>query len=296
MYAASDDSQSPPQYSFHREQRLNNTVKCFILTPSVHYVTPEFARILAHANDDDVAPTQRHRVCSPPSTKRTALDPLLNQFSMISPPQISMDQQSPCSALSSPSSNLLFTNVLATPPLSVLEMTPSTVAGSSSPETTLFRSSPGADSLESVTPSSMLGQSRYDSSLGILTKKFVQLLRSAPGNKLELNKAASDLGVQKRRIYDITNVLEGIGLIVKDGKNNVAWNDDPQVDLSRASDVAVQVMASDGSVRSGESQATQIATLRGETGALVAQERELDRYINKIDQCTKTRISGEQKR
>lgn len=130
----------------------------------------------------------------------------------------------------------------------------------------------------------MLGQSRYDSSLGILTKKFVQLLRSAPGNKLELNKAASDLGVQKRRIYDITNVLEGIGLIVKDGKNNVAWNDDPQVDLSRASDVAVQVMASDGSVRSGESQATQIATLRGETGALVAQERELDRYINFLAQ------------
>lgn len=29
--------------------------------------------------------------------------------------------------------------------------------------------------------------------------------------------------VQKRRIYDITNVLEGIGLIEKKSKNNIIW-------------------------------------------------------------------------
>lgn len=29
--------------------------------------------------------------------------------------------------------------------------------------------------------------------------------------------------VQKRRIYDITNVLEGIGLIEKKSKNNIHW-------------------------------------------------------------------------
>jgi hypothetical protein len=29
--------------------------------------------------------------------------------------------------------------------------------------------------------------------------------------------------VQKRRIYDITNVLEGIGLIEKKSKNNIKW-------------------------------------------------------------------------
>ena len=31
------------------------------------------------------------------------------------------------------------------------------------------------------------------------------------------------LSVQKRRIYDITNVLEGIGLISKECKNNIRW-------------------------------------------------------------------------
>ena len=37
-------------------------------------------------------------------------------------------------------------------------------------------------------------------------------------------KAADTLAVrQKRRIYDITNVLEGIGLIEKKSKNSIQW-------------------------------------------------------------------------
>lgn len=40
---------------------------------------------------------------------------------------------------------------------------------------------------------------------------------------LDLNKAAEFLDVQKRRIYDITNVLEGINLITKKSKNNIQW-------------------------------------------------------------------------
>ena len=35
--------------------------------------------------------------------------------------------------------------------------------------------------------------------------------------------AAETLQVQKRRIYDITNVLEGINLIRKKSKNNIQW-------------------------------------------------------------------------
>ena len=62
---------------------------------------------------------------------------------------------------------------------------------------------------------------RYDSSLGLLTKKFVALIQGAPEGILDLNQAATALGVQKRRIYDITNVLEGIGLIEKKSKNNI---------------------------------------------------------------------------
>lgn len=64
---------------------------------------------------------------------------------------------------------------------------------------------------------------RYDSSLGLLTKKFIALLRSSTHGDLDLNRAAAQLKVQKRRIYDITNVLEGIQLIEKNSKNHVRW-------------------------------------------------------------------------
>jgi len=64
---------------------------------------------------------------------------------------------------------------------------------------------------------------RYDSSLSLLTKKFVFLLEKAEEGTIDLNRAAESLGVQKRRIYDITNVLEGIGLIEKKSKNNIQW-------------------------------------------------------------------------
>ncbi|XP_024522748.1 transcription factor E2FA [Selaginella moellendorffii] len=64
---------------------------------------------------------------------------------------------------------------------------------------------------------------RYDSSLGLLTKKFIDLLKQAEDGVLDLNKAAETLKVQKRRIYDITNVLEGIGLIEKKLKNRIRW-------------------------------------------------------------------------
>ncbi|OUS44845.1 E2F/DP family winged-helix DNA-binding domain-domain-containing protein, partial [Ostreococcus tauri] len=56
-----------------------------------------------------------------------------------------------------------------------------------------------------------------------LTQRFISLLKSCYKHTLDLNEAARTLNVQKRRIYDITNVLEGIGLIAKTSKNTVTW-------------------------------------------------------------------------
>ncbi|PPS14476.1 hypothetical protein GOBAR_AA06127 [Gossypium barbadense] len=93
------------------------------------------------------------------------------------------------------------------------------------------------------TPSSALGSPsnnltpagpcRYDSSLGLLTK-FINLIKQAEDGSLDLNKAAGTLEVQKRRIYDITNVLEGIGLIEKKLKNRIQWKG---LDVSRPGEV-----------------------------------------------------------
>ena len=49
------------------------------------------------------------------------------------------------------------------------------------------------------------------------------MLKEAPQQTVDLNEAVKTLDVQKRRIYDITNVLEGIGLIRKVSKNNIRW-------------------------------------------------------------------------
>lgn len=65
---------------------------------------------------------------------------------------------------------------------------------------------------------------RHEKSLGLLTTKFVSLLQEAKDGVLDLKVAADQLAVrQKRRIYDITNVLEGIGLIEKKSKNSIQW-------------------------------------------------------------------------
>lgn len=73
------------------------------------------------------------------------------------------------------------------------------------------------------TPKSPTEKTRYDTSLGLLTKKFVDLLAQSSDGVLDLNIAAETLQVQKRRLYDITNVLEGIHLIKKKSKNNIQW-------------------------------------------------------------------------
>ncbi|KAM7075127.1 transcription factor E2F5 [Molossus nigricans] len=68
------------------------------------------------------------------------------------------------------------------------------------------------------------GSSRHEKSLGLLTAKFVSLLQEAQDGVLDLKAAADTLAVrQKRRIYDITNVLEGIDLIEKKSKNSIQW-------------------------------------------------------------------------
>ncbi|XP_070492027.1 transcription factor E2f1-like [Chironomus tepperi] len=65
---------------------------------------------------------------------------------------------------------------------------------------------------------------RYDTSLGLLTKKFMDLLKESPEGVVDLNACSQKLQVQKRRIYDITNVLEGIGILEKKSKNQIQWS------------------------------------------------------------------------
>ena len=121
--------------------------------------------------------------------------------------------------------------------------------------------------------------SRDDNSLGKLTAKFIALLRdpppagssssssgagAVPPGSLDLNRAAEKLGVQKRRIYDITNVLEGIGLIEKTSKNHISWKGDAH--LGGLMEMKAELSA-----------------LESEVSELSVQERMMDDYIERMN-------------
>ncbi|KAK6936265.1 E2F/DP family, winged-helix DNA-binding domain [Dillenia turbinata] len=109
-----------------------------------------------------------------------------------------------------------------------------------------------------------VGPCRYDSSLGLLTKKFINLIKHAEDGIVDLNKAADTLEVQKRRIYDITNVLEGIGLIEKKLKNRIQW---------KGLDVSGPGEADDN-----------IANLQAEVENLSMEEQRLDEQIREMQE------------
>uniref|UniRef100_A0A673AEW0 E2F transcription factor 5 n=1 Tax=Sphaeramia orbicularis TaxID=375764 RepID=A0A673AEW0_9TELE len=100
--------------------------------------------------------------------------------------------------------------------------------------------------------------SRHEKSLGLLTMKFVSLLQEAKDGVLDLKVAADSLAVkQKRRIYDITNVLEGVGLIEKKNKNIIQW---------RGENTGSQT----------QEVLEQVKVLKSQISELEAQEKELD--------------------
>ena len=69
-----------------------------------------------------------------------------------------------------------------------------------------------------------LEEGRQENSLSKLTKKVIDYVRDKKKVNINLNELVKDLGVKKRRIYDITNVLQGIGYVEKQSKNEIIWN------------------------------------------------------------------------
>lgn len=62
-----------------------------------------------------------------------------------------------------------------------------------------------------------------DASLGVLTVRFLELLLMSPDGTIDLREVTKSLQTHRRRIYDITNVLEGFNVIEKQTANKVKW-------------------------------------------------------------------------
>ncbi|XP_076011243.1 transcription factor E2F6 [Genypterus blacodes] len=64
---------------------------------------------------------------------------------------------------------------------------------------------------------------RADMALGKLARRFLELLGASPDGSVDLRVATTSLQTRKRRVYDITNVLDGISLIQRESANIIKW-------------------------------------------------------------------------
>jgi len=64
---------------------------------------------------------------------------------------------------------------------------------------------------------------RCENALGIIARKFTSLIQKAPNKTFDINDACQILDIHKRHIYDVTSVLDGLGLIKKFDKNLITW-------------------------------------------------------------------------
>jgi hypothetical protein len=214
MYCDDNDRSLSPRYGssgrlssssleLNRRSMLNpgtDVRKCFIITPTTKYINPDFSDLY-----DNGIPFDHYEfrtTTSPSYTNNLEFATNSSRFCLTT-------ATSPFSVSLGSSKTLFYSSPIATFVRRRIFPTPPNCSPLSDENSTLHATSPQEESSTTSarrtgTPSSLSHPSRYDSSLGLLTKKFVQILRSSPDNSLDLNRAASELGVQKRRIYDIT--------------------------------------------------------------------------------------------
>lgn len=117
-----------------------------------------------------------------------------------------------------------------------------------------------------ATERGLVHKPRSMKSLTKIAVRFVELMHKTEGGRIDLKEAVTALAFpQKRRIYDITNVLEGIGLIEKISKNVVQWK----------------------GVIPGDLKSRQHMLLKCEVQDLTEKEEMLDQQIHSVRQSIK---------
>lgn len=101
-------------------------------------------------------------------------------------------------------------------------------------------------------------------------------IKSSISGSIDLNDAAEQLNVQKRRIYDITNVLEGVGLTEKRSKNVIAWRAETSTSILNNNDLS--------SDAGSNAVSDELNNLRKQVGDFYEEDAKLDCWINLLKQ------------
>ena len=73
-------------------------------------------------------------------------------------------------------------------------------------------------------PSESVVYNRKEKSLGELCRRFLFLYGTPTKGLLFLDQCTKELGVERRRIYDIINILESFNVIQRSAKNEYKWH------------------------------------------------------------------------
>lgn len=107
--------------------------------------------------------------------------------------------------------------------------------------------------------------------LNDITQLFLSYIRRLPDpENIDLNDFCTEYQVTKRRIYDITNVMEGVQLLEKRNKNILAWMGGTPGEPAGNDDVPDETIFK-------RRDAAQL-----ELDGIMSEEKELDRYIDMI--------------
>ena len=82
---------------------------------------------------------------------------------------------------------------------------------------------------------------RKEKSLGELCRRFLFLYGTPSKGRLYLDQCTRELGVERRRIYDIINILESFSVIERDIKNEYVWRGIDKIIVSIDQQIAVCV-------------------------------------------------------
>ena len=82
---------------------------------------------------------------------------------------------------------------------------------------------------------------RKEKSLGELCRRFLFLYGTPQKGRLYLDQCTRELGVERRRIYDIINILESFSVIERDIKNEYVWRGIDKIIVSIDQQIAVCV-------------------------------------------------------